>query len=470
MATARALDPVRAVIYARISSDREGDQLGVRRQIVDCERLAAFRGWTVVERYVDDDVSAYSGKPRPAYEQMCADIEARAIDAVLIYDSDRLHRQPRELEAFIDLCEAARLSNVVTVSGDLDLTTHDGQLMARVKGAFAKKSSDDKSRRVRRKHEELAERGKVSGGGSRPYGFEVDRKTVRPSEAAIVKDCAKRLLAGESLRSITRTLNEQGVPAAQGGLWSEGSLRRMLGSARISGEREHHGEVVAVAEWPAIIAPEQGRQIRAVLADPSRRTSREPRTYLLTGLLTCGLCGARLVPRPRAGGQRRYSCTKQAGGCGGIAVKAEDVEALIVEAVLHRVDSPQVAAAVAGRPKQPDAQRWYEQLEQDQAQLEQLATAHGEKQITFQEWLAARKPIEQRISTARKQLAKVTRASALDGYAGKGDELRRDWGALDLSQQHSVVEAVVDHVAVGPAPVRGRNRFDESRLTPVWRP
>jgi hypothetical protein len=292
---------------------------------------------------------------------------------------------------------------------------------------------------------------------------------LRPAEAAIVKECASRFLAGESLRSITRGLNERGVPAAQGGRWAEASLRRMLASGRISGERDHHGEVVAAAEWSAIITPEQGRQIRALLADPSRRTSREPRTYLLTGVLTCGVCGARLVARPRAGGQKRYSCTKQAGGCGGIAIKAEEVEVFVAEAVLHRVDSAEVAATVAGRPKQPDAQRWYEQLEQDQAQLEQLATAHGEKQISFQEWLAARKPIEQRITTARKQLAKVTRANALDAYVGKGDELRRDWSLLDMSQQHSIVAAVVDHVAVGPAK-RGYNRFDESRLTPIWRP
>ncbi len=83
--------------------------------------------------------------------------------------------------------------------------------------------------------------------------------------------------------------------------------------------------------------------------------------------------------------------------------------------------------------------------------------------------LAAKKPIEQRITTARKQLAKTTRASALDAFVGKGEELREQWGSLDLSQQHSIVKAVVDHVVVGPGR-RGYNRFDPSRLRPVWRP
>src|SRR5207247_3467669 len=139
--------------------------------------------------------------------------EAGSINGLLVYDLDRLHRQPSELESFIDLCQRLRLTNVASVSGDIDLTTPDGQFQARILGAVAKKESDDKSRRIRRKHEELALNGKVSGGGSRPYGYEADKLTVRPAEAAVVKDCARRLLAGEPVRSIAADLNKRGVPS-----------------------------------------------------------------------------------------------------------------------------------------------------------------------------------------------------------------------------------------------------------------
>ena len=97
---------VRAGIYARISSDREGDGLGVSRQLEDCERLAERKGWQVVEQYVDDDVSAWSGRQRPEYARSLADLEAGSINGLLVYDLDRLHRQPSELESFIDLCNA----------------------------------------------------------------------------------------------------------------------------------------------------------------------------------------------------------------------------------------------------------------------------------------------------------------------------------------------------------------------------
>ena len=53
-----------AAIYARISADVEGKSLGVQRQLEDCRKLAADRGWPVGAEYVDNDVSAFSGKPR----------------------------------------------------------------------------------------------------------------------------------------------------------------------------------------------------------------------------------------------------------------------------------------------------------------------------------------------------------------------------------------------------------------------
>jgi DNA invertase Pin-like site-specific DNA recombinase len=446
--------------------------LGVARQIEDCKRLAERKGWRVVEEYVDDDFSAWSGRRRPQYARSLADLEAGTINGLLVYDLDRLHRQPRELESFIDLCQQLGMTNVASVSGDIDLTTADGQFQARILGAVAKKESDDKSRRIRRKALEIAERGGVSGGGSRPYGYEPNKVKLRPEEAAVVAECAKRLLAGEPVRSIAADLNERGVPAAAGGQWSPQSLRRMLASPRISGQRIYKGEIAATAVWPGIISVEDGAAIRALLGNPERRTSKAARRYLLGGLLVCSHCGERLVARPRTGGKRRYACAKGPGfsGCGKTYINADEVERFVRLAVLHRLGSRELQRATERRQQQaPDARRWLEGVEAAQTQLEELAAAYGQREITMNEWKAARKPIEQRLTAARKQLAKVTHGSLLDSYVGHSDRLEAGWDALDLSQQHAVVAAVVDSVLVGPAR-KGYNRFDESRLTPLLRP
>ena len=443
----------------------------MQRQAADCEALAERKGWQVVERYVDDDVSAWSGKARPEYTRCLDDLASGVIDGLLVYDLDRLHRQPRELEAFIDLCERLRLTNMTSVSGDIDLTRPEGQFQARILGAVAAKESDDKSRRIRRKHEELAEQGKLSGGGSRPYGYGEDRRTIRLDEAEVVRDCARRFLAGESIRAICSDLNERGVASSTGGEWSPQTLRRVIGSGRIAGQREHKGEIIATAEWPAIISPAQSAAIRARLADPDRRTNKSARRYLLTRLLRCGLCGEPMVARPRTGGQRRYACARGPGlsGCGHTYIAADPVEAFVTEAVLYRLDSPAFAAILSGKQRaQPDAERYQREADQAQAQLAELGDAYGNNLIGMTELLAARKPIEARLTAARKQLGKATRTTVLDGNIGADSGLRERWGKLDLTRQHAIIMAVLDHVVVGPGRP-GYNRFDEARLRPVWR-
>ena len=183
--------PQAAAIYARISSDPDGTHLGVDRQIDDCEALAASLGWPVGDVYSDNDVSAYSGRRRPEYERLCEDIKSGTVDALLVWHTDRLHRSPRELEDFIDLCENAGLFDIRTVrAGDVDLVTPQGRMVARLGGVIARSESDKAADRLRRKHLELATKGKVSGGGARPYGYTKDRLHVVPEEAPIIREAA----------------------------------------------------------------------------------------------------------------------------------------------------------------------------------------------------------------------------------------------------------------------------------------
>ena len=123
---------MQAAIYLRQSEDRNGNMLAVDRQREDCTKLCAERGWATTE-YVDNDTSATAKKPRPAYQRMLADVQAGTIEAIVVWDLDRLYRQPRELEDLIDLADQKRLA-LATVSGDADLSTDMGRLVARIVG------------------------------------------------------------------------------------------------------------------------------------------------------------------------------------------------------------------------------------------------------------------------------------------------------------------------------------------------
>src|SRR5690625_4025976 len=113
--------PTRAAIYARISSD-DGTALGVGRQIADCEREAQRRGWVIADRYIDNDVSASRGAPRPEYQRMLTDVRAGRLGAVVVWDVDRLTRTMRELEDVIDFANHRGLA-LASVGGEIDLST-----------------------------------------------------------------------------------------------------------------------------------------------------------------------------------------------------------------------------------------------------------------------------------------------------------------------------------------------------------
>ncbi len=127
---------------------------------------------------------------------MLAAVDSGAIGAIVTWHNDRLHRSPKELEAFIDLVERSGVRMAVVAGGDYDLTTPDGRLSARIVGAVARKESEDRSRRVRRKHLELAEQGKPAG--QLGWGVRSD------PERELVREAAGRILSGHGLMTITR--------------------------------------------------------------------------------------------------------------------------------------------------------------------------------------------------------------------------------------------------------------------------
>lgn len=457
----------KAAIYARISQDREGAGLGVDRQVSDCEAEAQRRGWRVAEVYVDNDISAYSGKNRPAYERMLQDLAEGYRDALIVWHMDRLTRRMIELEEFVAICDRAGV-DVAAVHGTFDVADGDGLFSARIQAAVAAKESDDKSRRVKRKMVEVAQQGRPHG-GARPFGFEPDRVTIRKGEAKIIKDLADRFIAGETLTSLTRWLNENEVPTpGKAAEWRTSTVRNMLRSGRISGQREHRGEIIGPAAWHAIITPAQTARIRATLDDPDRRTNRAARRYLLAGLLRCHACDATLMAHPR-NGVRRYVCKTSHGGCGSTYINADRVEELVAEAVLYRLDTPELADTVAGRQRtDTTTEALAEQIAEDQSQLDELATLWGNKDITASEWAAARKPIETRIREAKRTLGQLSNTGDLVRYLGMGADLRHQWTGLALNRQRAIIAAVLDHAVIGPGTNTGA-RFDPARVTPAWK-
>ena len=82
---------LRAVIYARYSSDNQRDA-SIADQVEVCRRYIARQGWTLSATY-DDRAQSGASRFRPDFQRLLADAEARRFDVIVAEAIDRLGRK-----------------------------------------------------------------------------------------------------------------------------------------------------------------------------------------------------------------------------------------------------------------------------------------------------------------------------------------------------------------------------------------
>jgi DNA invertase Pin-like site-specific DNA recombinase len=184
---------MRAALYLRVSLDATGEQLAVTRQREDCRRIAEARGWRIVAEYSDTISASYPHKLRPDYRKLVEAYQAGMFDALVCWDLDRLTRQPRELEDWIDAAESKGLV-LVTANGEADLSTDGGRMFARIKAAVARAEIERKSARQRRAALQRSQMGKPPM-GVRLTGYTVSGEVIE-AEAEYVRNYLRGSLKG----------------------------------------------------------------------------------------------------------------------------------------------------------------------------------------------------------------------------------------------------------------------------------
>jgi DNA invertase Pin-like site-specific DNA recombinase len=444
--------------------------------------LAESRGYIVEGIFKDNDISAYSGRVRPDYRRLLAAMEAGAVDVVIAWHTDRLHRSPRDLEEYIAVCEANHIDTVTVQAGELDLATASGRLVARMLGAAARHESEQKSERVRRSRQQAAESGKPNG--RLGYGYHADR-TVNLEEAAVLREACDRLLAGETLYAVTTDLNRRGIPSPRGrpGGWKSANLRDTITRATLAGWREWRpgtgstkggyglGAFLARGTWVPVLKRDQVERLRALLFDPERRTSRRPVDNLLTGVLRCGICGLGLngaVDNRNRKSPRRYRCIRQPGDahCGRISIVAEPVEAIVAAAVVEVLRYSRVRS-ISSRTTGVITDATEELLAARKAR-DDLAAERARGEITPSEWAAMRRVLIERIDRAEHALSIVGSGLTAIKNVPSGVEALKWWSSATTAQKRVVIRALIKSVEIAPA-TNSAPRFDQSRVgEPVW--
>lgn len=387
------LIPQRPGGYLRISEDPRQLQRGVTAQMKDSQGKGKALGWAPIFKwYIENDTSAFKKRRvmladgsvgyrniRPEFIAMLADLANGTIDGVVVYDQDRLLRQPRDLEDLIDLCERMRFP-VAGVTGMIDLLTSNGRLVARMMAAVAIKSSEDTSRRVARMALADAEAGTTTLGGPRRFGWDADGSTLRPDEAAIILEIRDRVMMPPdrngrpvwSKGAIALDLQARGIPTSGGAEWAAATITSILRNPRLAGIRAYtgvfHGKdkpgvnqwwertvrlngeyvmgswtpVMSVDEWEALQHVLDGRR-----GDSHRGNNgfgRGNPKHLLTGIAECGVCGTKMVGRVMAG-RAVYGCRpRDIGGCNSVSRNVQKVDELVLELALRHLQNSRIAS------------------------------------------------------------------------------------------------------------------------------
>lgn len=458
---------MRAGIYTRLSHDPEGTSTATQRQQQDCRALVESRGWEVAATYEDADISAYSGKRRPAWEQMLTDVAERRVDVVVVWRSDRLARQPRDLERFLDAADRAGV-RLVSVTEPFDVDSHAGTLMLRMVVSFAHHESAVKAERVARAKRESAEGGRWPGGGRRLLGYSPTGEVLE-DEARLVREAYGRVLQGDRPWRIAADWNERGITTPAGAAWTHRNLGKTLTAARYAGLRVYQGEVVGQGEWQAIVTEAQWHGVQAALR-PARSQRRGPRRWLLTGLLVCGRCGAYLAAKSQPSRPRAYGCrTKQEGGCGGIQVAAEPVEVFVAGMVFAALASPMLGRLVQASST-VDTEDLLADLRLDEQTIEDLTRDHYvNRLIPKAAFLQAKDEVEARMAETRRALAQRTSTVLLD--LPSPEEMAGEWDRRGMPWQRALLEACLEEVIVNPAVAAGRGAMARlpDRLDMRWK-
>lgn len=438
---------IRAAVYLRQSLDATGEGLAIERQRAGCLKIAAERGWTVVAEYVDNSISASGKRKRPGYDALRLAYAAGEFAALICYDLDRLTRQPRQLEDWIDAATERGL-RLVTANGEADLATDAGRLFARIKASVARAEIERKSARQRSAAFQRSELGRPPL-GVRLTGYTAAGEVVE-AEAATVREVFRRFAAGESLKGLATWLNETAAPTRHGGRWIASTVQGILRNPRYAGRAVYQGaETGKAGGWPALVEPEVFDAVADRLADPRRVTNRmgTDRKHLGAGLFRCAVCDRACSS---FSGQR-YRCPEAH-----VTRARPDIDTFVVAAVRARLGRADLASLLP-RADSEEVARLTAEVTRLERRVQRIQADYDAELIDGLRYKVATEKVSAELSAARSARARLTTPGAASGVLSAADPVAEFDGA-PLMIRRAVIEALCV-VRLSSAP-RGRRTFD----------
>ena len=453
---------MRVAVYARQSLDRSGEGLAVSRQVHECRELAERHGWEITEVYQDNDRSATTGKVRPEWKRLLADLDAGKHDVLVAWHTDRLYRRLRDLVDLVEIAQRRALRIATVKASDLDLSTPAGRMVASQLGSVAAYEGEQKAERQVTANRDRARRGIVLW-TRRPYGFDREGQNVVivEREAAEIRKAAARVLAGDTLTSIAHDLTRRRLKTSTGATWSATAVRRALINPRVAGRVVSKGEDYGRNSL-AILDGATFDRVGAILRDPSRK-SRPPSTevkYLLSGIVRCGRQGcddAKMWATTNASGRMIYRCVRCYGTRG-----LDDVDELVMGIITERVSRPD---AVDLLTPDVDLDAIRARLTELRARRDALAALLGDGLLSESAVREQAVRLGRQIDDLEREQRDATGADPLSAVVHSGDVVAA-LDALDIRALRAVTNALL---VVRILPLGKGFRFRPESVDIAWR-
>jgi site-specific DNA recombinase len=369
---------VRCAIYTRKSTEegleQEFNSLDAQRESGEAFILSQkSAGWELVPDHYDDGGFSGGSMDRPALARLMADIAAGRVDAVVVYKVDRLSRSLLDFAKMMEVFEKHRIS-FVSVTQQFNTASSMGRLILNVLLSFAQFEREMIAERTRDKMGAARRKGKWVG-GMPGLGYDVvgGKLVVNEAEAALVREIFELYLKEQSLLRVTEILNGRGARLKSwrtkkgtphgGGLWTKGTVRRLLASPTYIGKVEYRGEVYP-GEHKAIVDAGVFKKVQDRLAAAradSKGSSSNRHGFLLRGLIRCTRCNSVMTSVCSRKGRkvyRYYACNavhhRGTSACDVRSVPAEAFEKFVVDKVRGMAKSREVLERL---PAQLEAQR-----------------------------------------------------------------------------------------------------------------
>ena len=448
---------LRAVLYARVSSEEQVQGYSLDAQDRAARAYCDAHGWDLVAVYRDEGKSARTDDLaiRPEFARMLADAEAGLFDVVISHKLDRFARNRRvAFDAFHRLGQAR--VGFVSIAESMDFSTPAGQLMLTMLVGLAQFYSDNLSFETKKGKAERKAQGVYNG--ILPFGIKKNSKGVlvpHPENYPGLVLAFRLAAEGKSDRDVAEALNAAGYRTTGNrgaNLFTKDTVRRILLNRFYLGELpDGEGGWLPGAHEPVLDDElfERARQTREANATNAAKVRRNARRYSLSGLAVCGGCGGRLHFNTAPNGKGRAYCyqIQQRGGCGQRSVFLDGIEEqlrtyLATFALTQETVDEVVRLYQSATTQQDDAARRGRELT---AKLERTKEMYSWGDLTREAYVAQRDHIERELALLK---GTTDYASSVAQAAALLRDLPAAWDRATAEQRNDLARLVFQSVEI----------------------